>query len=761
MANIKISDLPLATTLDGTEEIPIVQGGTTKKTHTGSIGQSTTISGGAIDFVQLTDVPQSYVGAALETVRVNAAETGLEFTTATLADGDKGDVNVSSSGTVWTVQAVSGNPLGTSGAAVPLLSGTNTWSGDQSVPDEAYGITWNNSLEVPTKNALYNKIETIQARTALVADTTYYVRSTPQEVTITNASPASVQATSHGYLSGYPVVFHVPENLIADVSISSTTPAVVTASSHGRVANDPIFFMAQGNTPNGVTANTTYYVSATGLTGNTFQFSTNPGTASVATTSASSMYRFYLCNTGAIPTGLTEGTVYYVSSAGLTSSSFQVSSNIGSAPINTTTTQSGHIFVVSGSTSITTTGSAATPTAAFLRSQDCYNYIKDNIDTAGFTATIQYADSKYTTTDGIITFATPWVGGGVMLAKGNQTYPTNANIFASDDNFSIQCTIPAYLQIDSLQLGHTGNNDCIGGQSGQGKGHIYFRNCSFTAADWHVAARVTGLSIESRNDGTVSVGHTNPGNPSQGYSHLIRNGGSPGGHSIAINGGTVLLDCPYSIVNNVAIGNLAYAVDGGVISQNNGGFPEGFFTGTIYYARGAHIQNWESFSNQTFWATGSVASWNSTGNRNLDAGGSYGCSASLGSDTGQREDITFILGGSTTVIASGVAGYLKIPYPVRSINRVTLLADQVGSISVDIWKSSFAVFPPSSANSITGTSQPTITSTLTFQSSTLSGWTTALNVYDILAFNVISSSLVTKVDVILNITKGLSQLSNL
>lgn len=34
-------------------------------------------------------------------------------------------------------------------------------SGDMSVPDEAYGPGWNGSLEVPTKNALYDKIETI------------------------------------------------------------------------------------------------------------------------------------------------------------------------------------------------------------------------------------------------------------------------------------------------------------------------------------------------------------------------------------------------------------------------------------------------------------------------------------------------------------------------------------------------------------------------------------------------------------------------
>lgn len=49
--------------------------------------------------------------------------------------------------------------------ATPLLSinlgNANTWTADQSVPDEAYGVGWNGSLEVPTKNALYDKIETL------------------------------------------------------------------------------------------------------------------------------------------------------------------------------------------------------------------------------------------------------------------------------------------------------------------------------------------------------------------------------------------------------------------------------------------------------------------------------------------------------------------------------------------------------------------------------------------------------------------------
>lgn len=46
------------------------------------------------------------------------------------------------------------------GSAYVALAG-DTMTGDLIVPDEAYGSAWNGSLEVPTKNAVYDKIETI------------------------------------------------------------------------------------------------------------------------------------------------------------------------------------------------------------------------------------------------------------------------------------------------------------------------------------------------------------------------------------------------------------------------------------------------------------------------------------------------------------------------------------------------------------------------------------------------------------------------
>ena len=71
-------------------------------------------------------------------------------------------------------------------------------------------------------------------------------------------------------------------------TISVATPGVVTAAGHGFVAGDLVSFSTTGTIPTGATVNTTFYVSATGLTANTFQFSATLGGASVNTTGSSS-----------------------------------------------------------------------------------------------------------------------------------------------------------------------------------------------------------------------------------------------------------------------------------------------------------------------------------------------------------------------------------------------------------------------------------------------------------------------------------------
>lgn len=59
------------------------------------------------------------------------------------------------------------NVLQAAQGATPAVTAGGVWtfSNDATVPDEAYGAGWDSSLEVPTKNAIYDKIESISAGT--------------------------------------------------------------------------------------------------------------------------------------------------------------------------------------------------------------------------------------------------------------------------------------------------------------------------------------------------------------------------------------------------------------------------------------------------------------------------------------------------------------------------------------------------------------------------------------------------------------------
>lgn len=68
------------------------------------------------------------------------------------------------------------------------------------------------------------------------------------------------------------------------VTITIASPAIVTQRVHGYVANQTIKFSTTGALPTGIVAGTTYYVIATGLTANAYEFSTSLGGAAVNTT---------------------------------------------------------------------------------------------------------------------------------------------------------------------------------------------------------------------------------------------------------------------------------------------------------------------------------------------------------------------------------------------------------------------------------------------------------------------------------------------
>lgn len=112
--------------------------------------------------------------------------------------------------------------------------------------------------------------------------------------------------------------------------------------------------------------------------------------------------------------------------------------------------------------------------------------------------------------------------------------------------------------------------------------------------------------------------------------------------------------------------------------------------------------------------------------------------------------INFIIDGGGTTIGTGVAGYIQVPFDC-SITEWTLLGDTTGSIVVDIWKDTYANYPPTDADTITASATPSVTSATKNTSSTLTGWTTAITAGDTLGFNVDSVSTFTRVTLVLKL----------
>lgn len=112
--------------------------------------------------------------------------------------------------------------------------------------------------------------------------------------------------------------------------------------------------------------------------------------------------------------------------------------------------------------------------------------------------------------------------------------------------------------------------------------------------------------------------------------------------------------------------------------------------------------------------------------------------------------------GGGVAITTGVKGFVVIPYDCTIIQATVLSTDASatsGSIVFDVWKDTYANYPPTIADTITASAKPTLSSANKSQDSTLTGWTVTVTAGDVLAFNVDSASTVTHVVLLLKVVK--------
>jgi hypothetical protein len=119
-----------------------------------------------------------------------------------------------------------------------------------------------------------------------------------------------------------------------------------------------------------------------------------------------------------------------------------------------------------------------------------------------------------------------------------------------------------------------------------------------------------------------------------------------------------------------------------------------------------------------------------------------------------KRQVTVIIDGGGAVITTGLKGFLSLPVSGfwkkwRLLSIDSTGPATAGSIVIDIWKDSYANYPPTVADTITAAAKPTLSAVNKNESTALTGWTTQFSAGDILGFNVDSVATVTKVALIL------------
>jgi hypothetical protein len=116
--------------------------------------------------------------------------------------------------------------------------------------------------------------------------------------------------------------------------------------------------------------------------------------------------------------------------------------------------------------------------------------------------------------------------------------------------------------------------------------------------------------------------------------------------------------------------------------------------------------------------------------------------------------VGLVIDGGGSVITTGVKGFVEVPF-AGTITAATLLSTDAavtsGSIVIDVWKDTYANYPPVVGDSITASAKPTLSSAIKSRDATLTGWTTAIAAGDILGFSVSSVTTLTRVTLSLTV----------
>lgn len=206
-----------------------------------------------------------------------------------------------------------------------------------------------------------------------------------------------------------------------------------------------------------------------------------------------------------------------------------------------------------------------------------------------------------------------------------------------------------------------------------------------------------------------------------------------------------------------------------------GGFAWIYYDGSVFWSEGSGsggsggtvtsvaltVPARQSVSGSPITISGTLAITDNTESANtVFAGPSSGGAATPGFRTIVSADLpgNELLGsfgvtidGAGSVPGTGQKGYVQMPY-AGTITGWTMLANQSGSAQITVSKGTYSAFP--TLTSIDASLPPNLSSAQKNTSTTLTGWTTAVNVGDVFGFNLDSVTTCTRIQLFLQVTKS-------
>ena len=303
---------------------------------------------------------------------------------------------------------------------------------------------------------------------------------------------------------------------------------------------------------------------------------------------------------------------------------------------------------------------------------------------------------------------------------GQSTYTVGDILYASSTSALSKLGLGTANQILAVNSGGTGLQWTSAAASGVSS--ISFGTTGLTPSGTGTGAITVAGTLATTNGGTGLISFNANGAVYASSSSALTTGTLP------TNGGGTGLS---SFTTNGAVyATSSSALATGTLPTASGG------TGLITYTAGDLV-----YSSAT----------NTLGKLNIGtAGYALVSSGTAPAWVAQYSSITFIIDGGGAAITTGIKGDLTIPFNC-TITEWTILADQSGSIVVDVWKDVYANYPPTVADTITASAKPTVTSSIKNQSSTLTGWTTTITSGDTLRFNVDSVATIQRITISLKV----------